>query len=629
MPSRRWFLPRRNATLVLLTGLAPSTAFFGCTQRAAAIWGSTNRCKGAAATESNPARDKMRGDSDAWQSSINSSAEMERWLDEIGVDRGGRMGVPPAAKLGRFPGRGIGLEAAVKLERDSTVASVPRRACLSSDPADAPAGTLRAWAHAVVASIPPPASLALSEESATFERDVAVVTLQVFLERAAGSRSTFAPWMAMLSRRGEMNLPALWPARDLEALKGTLVLDDVERCLAKAEAERDMVAVATADGAGWAAGKGGEVANGTRELLEDPWLDSEEMAGRPTRAEWLHARCTVQSRAYRVGSRYLLIPLVDFANHDDDVAFSVCPGDGVFTGSDEVVFVADRSYRPGQEIFTSYGADMDNAKRLFSFGFVTLHLPTGRPQSLTDAVFPFPTEAFCDVCLTVSSADVLHTLKLEILQEFERRNGDGGSSRRRSAVFPLAPYCQSFSELVEGPVGSFVESILPALRLGTMTPEQFYRGVAHYSQDVPAAPNSDSDRNGKRMFDCRGDVISRHLPENISDILKRLEGSVSPGNDRKALRLLQKQCSARLSAINLSLGDLDALKKAVGESSEAGTFAASEPRSLLTATVRVGEAMAWHALLVACTDRMGACVGVREDKALCTWISELCVRSIP
>lgn len=35
--------------------------------------------------------------------------------------------------------------------------------------------------------------------------------------------------------------------------------------------------------------------------------------------------------------RYLLIPLVDFANHDDDVAFSVCPGDGVFTGSDEVI----------------------------------------------------------------------------------------------------------------------------------------------------------------------------------------------------------------------------------------------------------------------------------------------------
>lgn len=34
--------------------------------------------------------------------------------------------------------------------------------------------------------------------------------------------------------------------------------------------------------------------------------------------------------------RYLLIPLVDFANHDDDVGFAVCPGDGVFTGLNEV-----------------------------------------------------------------------------------------------------------------------------------------------------------------------------------------------------------------------------------------------------------------------------------------------------
>lgn len=34
--------------------------------------------------------------------------------------------------------------------------------------------------------------------------------------------------------------------------------------------------------------------------------------------------------------RYLLVPMVDFANHDDDVAFAVCSGDGVFTGADEV-----------------------------------------------------------------------------------------------------------------------------------------------------------------------------------------------------------------------------------------------------------------------------------------------------
>lgn len=35
-------------------------------------------------------------------------------------------------------------------------------------------------------------------------------------------------------------------------------------------------------------------------------------------------------------NRYLLIPLVDFANHDDDIAYAVCPGDGIFTELDEV-----------------------------------------------------------------------------------------------------------------------------------------------------------------------------------------------------------------------------------------------------------------------------------------------------
>lgn len=40
--------------------------------------------------------------------------------------------------------------------------------------------------------------------------------------------------------------------------------------------------------------------------------------------------------------RYILIPLVDFANHDDNVAFAVGAGDGVFTGSDEVRFGGGR-----------------------------------------------------------------------------------------------------------------------------------------------------------------------------------------------------------------------------------------------------------------------------------------------
>lgn len=46
---------------------------------------------------------------------------MELWLDEVGVDRRGGGCGPPAARLTSVSGKGIGLTAAVELERDSTV----------------------------------------------------------------------------------------------------------------------------------------------------------------------------------------------------------------------------------------------------------------------------------------------------------------------------------------------------------------------------------------------------------------------------------------------------------------------------------------------------------------------------
>lgn len=146
-------------------------------------------------------------------------------------------------------------------------------------------------------------SSATAEEAGAFEADVTVVTLQVFLERLAGARSALAPWMALLDGKSDLNLPALWPASDLEALQGTLVLQEVEGCLARAEVERDMVAAAIASALGGNAEPGREAVAETNKFLGSRWLEFEGMEERPTRSEWLHARCTVQSRAYRVGQR--------------------------------------------------------------------------------------------------------------------------------------------------------------------------------------------------------------------------------------------------------------------------------------------------------------------------------------
>ncbi|CAM9730479.1 unnamed protein product [Ectocarpus fasciculatus] len=609
---RRWLLYCRVA-LVLLNLASPSTAFLRycfCQSALLTRKGAIGRANVAAAEETD-------GRCESPRSSKPSLKEMELWLDEVGVDRRGDGCGPPAARLASVSGKGIGLTAAVELERDSTVASIPRRICFSSDAADAPVGTLRAWAHDLFASIPSSAAAACSETHLRFERDVAVVTLQVFLESAAGARSTYATWMAMLNRNGPLNLPALWPDSDLEGLKGTLVLQDVEVCLARAKSERIAVAAAMVKGLRGGLGVGGWAGGETGGFPECTWLDPSSMEGRPTFAEWMHARCTVQSRAYRVGRRYLLIPLVDFANHDDDVAFAVCPGDGVFTGSDEVVLVADRTYRPGEEVCTTYG-DMDNAKRLFSFGFVTLKQHSQRSQRHpTGDMLPLPTEAFCDIELNVDATDALRIFKEGVLRE--RRAGEDLSSRNLSAMFPLTPFV---SQLVEGPARLFVESVLPVLRLVALTPEELK------DEETFGCTCDTSSVLGTGFEIKMADTSSETCPVLAAgkgrQVLAHLGSRLSLENEQQALRLLAEQCRTRLGSLNLTFSDVEALRAATDDSQESKTFAACGPRSLLCATVRVGEAIAWHALLKVCAEKMEGCTGVREEQTWASWILARC-----
>ena len=182
------------------------------------------------------------------------------------------------------------------------VASIPLSCCLSSDPADAPHGSLRALAHAALEGLPTLARPAFQSTEAALDKDMVSVTLQVFLECTAGAFSEFAPWMGMLPRGSDLNLPALWPEDDLRPLEGTLVSREVRQCLTAAEVERRQVEASIVsvvgregDDGGW--GSGGEF---LREVLA---RGGGTLEGRPTWAEWLHARCIVQSRAYRVGKR--------------------------------------------------------------------------------------------------------------------------------------------------------------------------------------------------------------------------------------------------------------------------------------------------------------------------------------
>lgn len=294
------------------------------------------------------------------------------------------------------------------------------------------------------------------------------------------------------------------------------------------------------------------------------------------------------------------------------------------------MFAADRAYAPGEEISTSYG-DMDNAKRLFSFGFVTLNQPARRSQPSPTDNFPLPTEAFCDVTFGVASTDALRIFKEGVLHELGVEAEDGVSSLLNfSVALPLTTSCHPFvSQLVEGPARLFVESIMPVLRLVSLVPQEFSSeelALGDLCQPRRGSPtNSGLDHSFESgVFVDRADAFPVLTAGKGNLVLERLGSRCSLENERKALRLLAELCSKKLQTIDLSLHDVEALREGARESNESTMFAASAPRSLLCATVRVAEAIAWYALLEACNNREEGCVTQHIQQTWASWVSERC-----
>lgn len=135
MPERcRWLL-YCSVALVLLQLPSPSIAFlrYCCCRSASLAREGAIGCTNVAAAE------ETDGRCESPRSSRSNLKEMELWLDEVGVDRRGGGCGPPAARLTSVSGKGIGLTAAVELERDSTVResnnlvqAVPAGVCLAN-----------------------------------------------------------------------------------------------------------------------------------------------------------------------------------------------------------------------------------------------------------------------------------------------------------------------------------------------------------------------------------------------------------------------------------------------------------------------------------------------------------------
>lgn len=285
---------------------------------------------------------------------------------------------------------------------------------------------------------------------------------------------------------------------------------------------------------------------------------------------------------------------------------------------------------------------MDNAKRLFSFGFVTLNRPEKRWSSVHDAL-SLPTEGLCDIFFPLDDADPLRNLKESVLRQHLGQNED--DAPRLEAVFPLTPRRPLVSQLVDGPARSFVESAMPLLRLVALTPEEFRCEVLgddsqfrHDSQHIcthdVAAHETDSVQEcgwvlaeGAQTCDPPG-LYPILAAEGGVKVLARLAGSVSQENERKARHCLAGQCCSRLQEIGLNPSDAEALNVAAREgclATQSPKFTVTCPRRLLCAAVRVGEAIASYALLEAIACDIDSIVDIgSEGNTWVSWVLENC-----
>ncbi|CAN0457396.1 unnamed protein product [Ascophyllum nodosum] len=256
---------------------------------------------------------------------------------------------------------------------------------------------------------------------------------------------------------------------------------------------------------------------------------------------------------------------------------------------------------------------MDNAKRLFSFGFVNLSKVFS--SRLGDKI-RLPNEAFCDVELAVDPRDPLRTFKEGVLQEVLRAE-DGAMSV--GAVFPLRPSRPCVRHMVDGPARAFVDSFLPLMRLVALTPNECISNgiMVDACRLRPADAPATAEDRGAEIYEAEEEIIPRYLinhgerfthgstddagawqppsavpvlaPGEGYKVLARFIPPISQDNEREARRLLSEQCVSRLCTIDLCYGDLDALRGAADHDDESGKLAATEPRQLLIAAVRVGK----------------------------------------
>lgn len=124
---------------------------------------------------------------------LGDAGAFKAWLSESG------------ASVSCSPRVGGGLTADKKLKEGEEACSIPTKICMTEESA------LKA--------------LGPKAEDLDAETQIA---LQLIYERARGSSSSYAPWLAMIPDREGLEMPLFWSAAEKRMLEGSSVLDDTE-----------------------------------------------------------------------------------------------------------------------------------------------------------------------------------------------------------------------------------------------------------------------------------------------------------------------------------------------------------------------------------------------------------------
>eukprot|EP00611_Tribonema_gayanum_P001916 TRINITY_DN1140_c0_g1_i1.p1 TRINITY_DN1140_c0_g1~~TRINITY_DN1140_c0_g1_i1.p1 ORF type:complete len:519 (-),score=98.48 TRINITY_DN1140_c0_g1_i1:29-1585(-) len=454
-------------------------------------------------------------------------APLTQWLLNNGADLGGGASDGAAITLDTFPEQRVGLRAARDLDRLATVASIPLAICLTSGAGSSATGSggctnnasHQQWAHAVFARAPPE------------HQRQATVALKLAVEACLGGRSFYAPYIAVLPSAAELNLPVLWPPSEQQLLRRTLLAADTAAFRARLRQEFQTVRAALP-----------HIANAAlRRRLRNGL----------TARRWAWARCAVMSRAYMFpDGTYALVPLADFCNHSDGVAFGVERGDGVFASREEVVFTTDREYAAGAQVFGTYGAAMTTAKKLFSFGYAEGFLLSRQHHLPYGGLLPHDGTIELPVPSTGSDANNLD-FSIYFNWSAEARTGDSDGAAQLSAVAQAAQWLSA--------------TVLPLLR------EHGSSGSA--LRAASSAAPAQRDGSGKVYVRRYANRKLRALGVVPEDILSM--GDIMQGWHDHPLESNSKGVAG------------------------GGKVVVAPDKHVASGLVRVGEALAWHTVVVA------------------------------